>query len=148
MPLGTAVTRATDYANTEGNLVWTSSGIKYQVRVGLAFDAAFVGLTSTSNPAAQSPAWQGEALLDDDLELHWPAGDDAAIRAYLAAYVLPELNTWLAANADRFTAGITLGAVSSAAVPASLGVLERIAALLPQMVKIDAASGVPVASLR
>ena len=88
------------------------------------------------------------AWIDNELDIRALASDDAALRAYITARVLPPLNVWLTANSGRFANGLTFGPVSSEPVPTAALVYDRLAARLPQWVQITVVNGVPVASLR
>lgn len=86
-----------------GSLRWEADGTTYSVIVAKNNWAAWVSVLSAPSVTQDGvlDMTNAETLLDDSLDQHTPANNDAAVRAYLARYVVPKLDAWIKANPTK-----------------------------------------------
>ena len=111
----------------------------YMVGMATNGDAYWVAVWSVSSTSSAGMAGSQvagvEAMLDGGFDLRGVQPDDASIRAYLAAYVVPKLNAWMAANSSRWASGMTVYAVNTKDRPTG-SASARTAARLAQWVQV------------
>lgn len=124
---------------TAGDLRWSAQGVTYMVGIATNGDASWVAVwsvaSSSSTGMAGAPVSGVEVMLDSGFDLRGVQPDDAAIRAYLAAYVVPKLNTWMTANSGRWASGMTVYAVNTKDTPTG-SASARAAARVAQWIDI------------
>lgn len=103
--------------------------------------ASWVGIYKAESGVENAPLVAVETVLDSSLDITPPAsGGDVDLRTWISARILLNLNLWLAANAYRL-GGVALAPVASALPPESLPLFPRLAARLPQLLKLTAVNG-------
>lgn len=137
VPLATM--QAPPVMSSPGAVRWTAGGMTYVLAVVSAGDMAWIDLysapTVSSDPVRMTTV---ECVIDDGLDLHWPANSDAAVRSYLVS-VLPKVQTCIQQLSGRFGAGIALSPVSTLAdLPVGISAPDRLAARMAQWVAISA----------
>jgi hypothetical protein len=91
--------------------------------------------TATSDGGVGLPIASFEVQLDGDLDSRGVQANDAAVRAYLAARVVPALDSWLKANSGRWASGMTVHPVNVGGTPTG-NAYDHIAARLAQWVEV------------
>lgn len=131
-----AVNRVFPVKATPGNIVWRAGGMTYTLVIVTNGDAVWCAIYSAPVDSPTAVMTSVEAMVDSGVDLHAPASDDASIKAWVAAYVVPKANAWIVANSGRFASGMTVEPYSRATVPAALSNLDRAAGLLPQFIEV------------
>lgn len=125
-----------------GDLRWSAQGITYVAAVVTAADVAWVAVYSTPTTSASGAAGAQvaafEVSLDDGLDARGVQPNDASVRAYLQARIVPPLDAWLKANSGRWASGMVVYPVNAGDTPAGKGI-DHVAARLAQWVEVTAA---------
>ena len=124
-----------------GDFVVTSGGMTYDLIV-VGADFGFIAMYSGPGTDVDQPMTSA-TILDSSLLDAGALGDgnDAAIRAYLVAKVLPNLDAWWRVNRSPLVNQAVIVPTSTAPVPLALTPINRMAALLAQWLKFDPVAG-------
>ena len=124
-----------------GDLRWSAQGITYVAAVVTSLDFVWVAIystpTATSDGGVGLPVASFEVQLDGDLNSRGVQANDAAVRAYLSARVVPALDSWLKANSGRWASGMTVYPVNAGDTPTG-NAYDHIAARMAQWVEVKA----------
>lgn len=124
-----------------GDLRWSAQGITYIATVATSLDFAWVAVYST--PGTSADGGEGmqvaafEVSLDNSLDSRGVQPNDAAVRAYLQAHVVPPLDAWIKANSSRWASGMVVYPVNAGDAPTGKGI-DHVAARLAQWVEVKA----------
>lgn len=117
-----------------GTLRWSAGGATYLAAVVTNGDMIISALYSAPGQGDAVQMTRCELILDNRLDISPPADSQDGLRQWLAERIVPQLNTWAAAN-RAVMAGAAFAPVSADPIPANWGLFDRAAALLAQEVK-------------
>lgn len=137
VPLGTVV-QSFPMTAKSGQTLWRAGGMTYTLVIGDVGSIQWVAIYSAPVASGYPQMATVEAMLDTALDLHTPAKDDAALRAYLQTYVVPKADAWMRANSSRWASGMTVDPYYTGSVSDSMTAVQRLAARMPQWLAVSA----------